>query len=200
MMMMMMMMIIIIIHVFGAINCFLHSTRAGANILGPEVPGEFFYLMDGNLLSSRRMIFCSSLMLPAPGIFPKFWFIPSLISPSAPTKSAQSLPSFPTFSWFQSQDLCILRAFQWLSSRCFSRMVPIHLSVCNTGWYVLDHHIRLVRWQFPIRMYLYIQENCDFFFFGNRLGLVFIPHLWDFNTVMLAGPPMDICSCLIVPL
>ena len=135
MMMMMMMIIIIIIHVFGAINCFLHSTRAGANILGPEVPGEFFYLMDGNLLSSRRMIFCSSLMLPAPGIFPKFWFIPSLISPSAPTKSAQSLPSFPTFSWFQSQDLCILRAFQWLSSRCFSRMVPIHLSVCNTGWY-----------------------------------------------------------------
>ena len=112
MMMMMIIIIIIIIHVFGAINCFLHSTRTGANILGPEVPGEFFYLMDGNLLISRRMIFCSSLMLPAPGIFPKFWFIPSLISPSAPTKSAQSLPSFPTFSWFQSQDLCILRAFQ----------------------------------------------------------------------------------------
>ena len=112
MMMMMMMITIIIIHVFGAINCFLHSTRTGANILGPEVPGEFFYLMDGNLLSSRRMIFCSSLMLPGLGIFPKFWFIPSVISPSAPTKSAQSLPSFPTFSWFQSQDLCILGAFQ----------------------------------------------------------------------------------------
>ena len=36
--------------------------------------------------------------------------------------------------------------------------------------------------------------------FGNRLGLVFIPPLWDFNTVMLARLPMDICSCLIVPL
>ena len=33
----------------------------------------------------RRMIFCSSLMLLAPGIFPKFWSIPSLISHSAPT-------------------------------------------------------------------------------------------------------------------
>ena len=46
MMMMMMMITIIIIHVFGAINCFLHSTRTGANILGPEVPGEVF-LFDG---------------------------------------------------------------------------------------------------------------------------------------------------------
>ena len=33
----------------------------------------------------RGMIFCSSLMLLAPGIFPKFWSIPTLISPSAPT-------------------------------------------------------------------------------------------------------------------
>ena len=45
--------------------------------------------MDRNLLSMcavpRRMIFCSSFMLLAPGIFPKFWSIPSLISPSAPT-------------------------------------------------------------------------------------------------------------------
>ena len=38
--------------------------------------------MDRNLL--RRMIFCSSLMLLAPGIFPKFWSIASLISPSTP--------------------------------------------------------------------------------------------------------------------
>ena len=45
--------------------------------------------MYGNLLSMyaapRRMIFCISLMLLAPGIFPKFWSIPPLISPSAPT-------------------------------------------------------------------------------------------------------------------
>ena len=33
----------------------------------------------------RRMIFCSSFILLVPGIFPKFWSIPSLISPSAPT-------------------------------------------------------------------------------------------------------------------
>ena len=31
------------------------------------------------------MIFFTSLMLLAPGIFPKFWTIPSLISPTAPT-------------------------------------------------------------------------------------------------------------------
>ena len=47
--------------------------------------------MDRNLLSMcavpRRMIFCSSLMLLAPGIFHKFWSIPPLISSSAPTIS-----------------------------------------------------------------------------------------------------------------
>ena len=45
--------------------------------------------MDKNLLSMcaipRRMIFCSSLLLLAPGILPKFRSIPSLTSPSAPT-------------------------------------------------------------------------------------------------------------------
>ena len=57
-------------------------------ILGPEVPGEFFIWWTETFLVCavpRRMIFCSSLMLLAPGIFPKFWSIPSLISPSAPT-------------------------------------------------------------------------------------------------------------------
>ena len=33
----------------------------------------------------RRTIFCSSLMLLVSGIFPKFWSILPLISPSAPT-------------------------------------------------------------------------------------------------------------------
>ena len=44
--------------------------------------------MDRNLSMCavpRRTIFCSLLMLLVPGIFPKFWSIPSLISPSAPT-------------------------------------------------------------------------------------------------------------------
>ena len=56
-------------------------------ILGPEVPGEFFIWWTETLVCAvpRRMIFCSSLMLLAPGIFPKFWSTPSLISPSAPT-------------------------------------------------------------------------------------------------------------------
>ena len=52
-------------------------------ILGPEVPGGVFDLMDRNLLSMcaipKRMIFCSSLMLPVPGIFPKFWSTPLVL-------------------------------------------------------------------------------------------------------------------------
>ena len=47
--------------------------------------------MDRNLLSMctvpMGMIFCSSLMLLAAGIFANFWSIPSLISPSATTIS-----------------------------------------------------------------------------------------------------------------
>ena len=45
--------------------------------------------MDRNLLSMcavpGRVIFCSSSMSLAPRIFPKFWSIRSLISPSTPT-------------------------------------------------------------------------------------------------------------------
>ena len=68
--------------------CFIHSPGTGANPWSWGTNGVF-YLMDKNFLSlcavPRRMIFCSSLMLLATGIFPKFWSIPSLISPSAPT-------------------------------------------------------------------------------------------------------------------
>ena len=48
-----------------------------------------FYSMNRNLLSMcavpGRVIFCSSSMSLAPRIFPKFWSIRSLISPSTPT-------------------------------------------------------------------------------------------------------------------
>ena len=58
--------------------------------------GEFFYLMEKNLLSMcavpMRMIVCSLLMSLAPGIFPKFWSIPSLISPNAPTINGSLCP------------------------------------------------------------------------------------------------------------
>ena len=79
---------IIIILVYSAINCFLQSPRTGANPWSWGTRG-LFYLMDRNLLSMcavpRRMIVCSSFILLVPGIFPKFWSIPSLIIPSAPT-------------------------------------------------------------------------------------------------------------------
>ena len=79
--------IIIIINFFSSINCFLDSLRTRA-IPWSWGTREVFYLMDRNPLSMRavprRMIFCSLLMLLAPGIFPKFWSIPSLI-PSPPT-------------------------------------------------------------------------------------------------------------------
>ena len=127
------------VNVFSAINCFLHSPRSGAIPWSLGTRGVF-YLMDRNLLCMCavpwRMIFCSSLMLLAPGIFHKFWSIPHLISPSAPTITGVVSVLIPHILVVSiSRSFRILRACQWLSSRCFGRMVPIHLYVCNTGWH-----------------------------------------------------------------
>ena len=66
--------------------------------------------MDRNIVSkctvSWRMIVYSSLMLLAPGIFPKFWSIPFLISPSAPTINGNSLcPHTPHSRGFNTRSL-----------------------------------------------------------------------------------------------
>ena len=69
---------------------------------------------------SRRMIFCSSLMLLAPGIFPKFWSIPSLISHSTPTITSTVsvliphilVVSISRFLYFESFSMTFVKVFQ----------------------------------------------------------------------------------------
>ena len=80
--------------------------------------------MDRNLLRicavPRRMISYSSLMLLAPGIFPKFWSIASLISPSAPTITGTvSVPiphvlvvSISRSLYFESFSMTFVEVFQ----------------------------------------------------------------------------------------
>ena len=146
----------------------------------------------------RKTIFCSSLMLLVPRIFPKFWSIPSLISNSAPTITGTDsvlIPHILAISisrslYFESFSMTLVEVF-------LSAGTATSISLQNrSAWSLIT--ISLIRWQFPISMYLHIPENCDFFVFGNCLGLVFVPPVWDFNIVMLACLPMNICSCLII--
>lgn len=165
-----------------------------------------FYLMDRNHLSMcavpRRMIFYSSLMLLAPGIFPKFWSIPSLISPSAPIITDTVSVLIPHIVVISISRSLYFKSFSMTFVEVFL------LDGTDTSFYkfatlagkVLYHYIRLIYWQFPISMYLHLPENCDLFVLGNCLRFMFIPPVWDFNIVMLARLPMNICSCLIVPL
>ena len=83
------------------------------------------------------MVFFSSLMLwlqPA-GIFPKFWSIPSLISPSArtiPDTVSVLIPHILVVSisrslYFESFSIMTL-------SRCFRRIVPLHRLQHRLAW------------------------------------------------------------------
>ena len=100
--------------------------------------------MDRNLLSicavPRRMIFCNSLMLLAPVIFPKFWSIPSLISPTAPTITDTVSV---LFSWFQSQEISHeenwLIFLPWMGAdcNCFLKRLDEKLSEKNVEPYYI---------------------------------------------------------------
>ena len=130
------------------------------------------------------------------GIFPKFWSISSPVSPWAPTITdtvSVLIPHILVVSilrslYFESFSMTFVEVF-WSDGTDTSKSLQHRLA-----WSGLDNYIRLVRWQLPIPIYLHIPENC------NRLGFVFIPPRWDFNTVTLARLLMDVCSCLIVPL
>ena len=117
--------------------------------------------MDRNLLTlcgaPQRKIFCSSLMLPPRGIFPKFCSIPFLICPSAPTITAKTSDFTPHFL-----EVSISR------SLCFENVLLTFIEVFRLDTSIsLQHQLawpmitiyRLVRWQFLIRMYLHIPEN-----------------------------------------
>ena len=102
-------------------------------ILDPEVPGEF--LFDGQKPSqyvyrSYWDDFCSSLMLLAAGIFPNFWSIPSLISPSATTISGPVSVLIP--------HILVVSVSRSLYFESFSMTLRRGVSV---GWYryILQH-------------------------------------------------------------
>ena len=183
----------------------LHSPKPWP-FLGPEVPGEFFYLEDKNLPSMcavpSTMIFCSSLMLLAPGIFPEFWSIPYLISPSEPTiigTDSVLNPHFLVVSisrslYFESFSMTFVEVFRsdgtdtsislqhrlaWSLTTISVLFADSSLSVC----------IRISQRIVTSSLSVTVSVLCSY----HAL-------LWDFNTVMLTRLPMDICSCLIVPL
>ena len=102
------------------------------------------------------LIFCSSLMLIAPEIFPKLYCIPYLWVPTHQQWLAQSLFSLSVFAWFRSQGLCISRSFQWPLSRCFGRMVLTHRATSlqhRLAGSLITTYIRHVRWQLSILTY-----------------------------------------------
>ena len=138
------------------------------SILGPEVSGEFLIWWTETF--SVCAPFLGRWSLLAPGIFPKFWSIPSLRNPSAPTitgtvsvliphilvDSASRSLYFEGFSmtlrrsvsvgWYRyilQQIFVFWEHFNDFTSRCFGRVVPIHLAAL-VGM-VLDHYIRVVR-------------------------------------------------------
>ena len=90
--------------------------------------------MDRNLLSMctvpTGMIFCSSLMLLAAGIFPNFWSIPSLISPSATTITGTVSVLIP--------HILVVSVSRYLYFESFSMTLRPGVSV---GWYryILQH-------------------------------------------------------------
>ena len=82
----------------------------------------------------RRMIFSSSLMLLAPGIFPRLWSIPSLISPSAPTITGTVFVLIP--------HILVVSVSRSLYFESFSMTLRRGVSV---GWYryILQHWLAL---------------------------------------------------------
>ena len=139
------------------IYCFLHSPRTGVNPWSSGITAVF-YLKDRNPLSTcaipRMMIFCSSLMLLAPGIFHKFWSIPSLRNPSATTITS-------TVSLLIPHILMVSISARSLYSESFSMtfVEVFRLDGTDTVYIckfatlvgmVFDHYIRVVCWHFPI--------------------------------------------------
>ena len=168
--------------------------------------GRFFYLVDRNLLSMcavrRTMIFCSSRMVLAPGIFPEFWSIPSLISPSAPTITGTVSVLNPHI-----RVVSILRSFYFESF--LMTFVEVFRSDGTDASISLQHRLA---WSLITISVLFADSSLSACIcISQRIvtsslsvtvsGLCsYHAPLWDFNTVMLARLPMDICSFLIVPL
>ena len=124
----------------------------------------------------QRTILCSSLMLPPRGIFPKFCSIPFLMCPSAPTITATDSVFTPHFL-----EVSISR------SLCFENVLLTFVEVFRLDTSIsLQHQLA---WSMitisglfvnsSLSVCICITQRIDFFIFGNRFGLVFLPPLWD---------------------
>ena len=116
-----------------------------------------FYSMDRNLLSTcaipRRMIFCSSLMLLAPGIFHKFWSIPSLRNPSATTITSTVSLLIPHILMVSISRSLYSESFSMTFVEVFRLDGTDTVYICKFATLVgmvFDHYIRVVCWHFPI--------------------------------------------------
>ena len=112
----------------------------------------------------RRIIFCNPLMLLAPGIFPKFWSIPPLISHSVLTINGTVsvlIPHILVVSisrslYFESFSMTFIKGFRSdgtdTSISLQHRLVWSLITISGLFEFA-DSSL--------IRMYLRIPENCD---------------------------------------
>ena len=170
--------------------------------LGLEVLEGYFTgwteILGCALYVSKRMIFCSSLMLIAPEIFPKLCSIPLLMSASSPTITQWhnltlriSVNSISRSLYFEIFSVAFVEVF-WSDDTDTSVSLQHRLP-----WCLITAYIRHVRWQLSIRIFLCISKDCNLFNFVDRLRLVLIAPLRYFDFVMLTLLSMDICSCLV---
>ena len=145
------------------------------------------------------MIFCSSLMLIAPEIFPKLRSIPLLMSASSPTITGiisvftlrTSVISISRSLYFEIFSVAFVEVF-WSDDTDTSVSLQHRLP-----WCLITAYIRHVRWQLSVRIFLCTSKDCNLFNFVDRLRLVLIARLRYFDFVMLTLLSMDICSCLV---
>ena len=171
--------------------------------LGLEVLEGYFTggteILGCALYVSKRMIFCSSLMLIAPEIFPKLCSIPLLMSASSPTITGIisvftlriSVISISRSLYFEIFSVAFVEEF-WSDDTDTSVSLQHRLP-----WCLITVYIRHVRWQLSIRIFICISKDCNLFNFVDRLRLVLIAPLRYFDFVMLTLLSMDICSCLV---
>ena len=99
------------------------------------------------------MIFCSSLMLLAPGIFPKFWSIPSLRNPSATTITSTVSVLIPHILMDSVSRSLYSESFSMTFVEVFRLDGTDTVYICKFATLVgivFDHYIRVVCWHFPI--------------------------------------------------
>ena len=164
-------------------------------MLGSEVLEGYFtgwteIFLACALYVSKRIIFCSSLMLTAPEIFRELYCIPLLMSASSPTITGTIFVftlrifviSISRSLYFEIFSVTFVELF-WSDGTDTSIILQHRLP-----WSLIATYIRHVRWQLSIRIYLCVPKDCNLFNFGDRLRLVLIAPLRYFEFVNADTP------------